>query len=243
MGNFKDDLTGRKFGRLTVIKYEGGSKWTCECDCGNIVQVPTGKLKSGHTRSCGCLARDTTRVSNKAKASTADEVIGRKYGYLEVIDYDPASKVCTCRCDCGNIGKYDYNDLIYKVKKSCGCKKKTHNNMGTRVCRECGKEFDGGTRAFYCPTCRIERKREQKQRYEENKRKGHSVRIGDTMFCEKCNKKIIRNSARQRFCADCAKINNKEVTRKQSLKYYNENKETINEKRRGCAYEKPPREN
>lgn len=29
--------------------------WNCKCDCGNITQVTTHSLHSGHTRSCGCL--------------------------------------------------------------------------------------------------------------------------------------------------------------------------------------------
>lgn len=55
------DLTGQKFGRLTVIKlhhYDSNSRhyyWECECDCGGKAVVYGGHLKSGHTQSCGCL--------------------------------------------------------------------------------------------------------------------------------------------------------------------------------------------
>lgn len=53
------DLTGRRFGRLTVIsclgKTPGGmSVWLCKCDCGEIRKVQIGNLKNGHTSSCGC---------------------------------------------------------------------------------------------------------------------------------------------------------------------------------------------
>lgn len=59
-----EDLSGKRFGRLTVVKAIGRNKWhdsmwECMCDCGNTVTVAAGKLKSGHTKSCGCLARDT----------------------------------------------------------------------------------------------------------------------------------------------------------------------------------------
>lgn len=54
MGKFID-LTGQKFGRLTAIEREKGSKWLCECDCGNIKIVSAEHLKCGHTKSCGCL--------------------------------------------------------------------------------------------------------------------------------------------------------------------------------------------
>lgn len=58
-----EKLAGKRFGRLTVIAKAGKAKWgnltwQCSCDCGNTVTVAGGKLKDGHTRSCGCLARD-----------------------------------------------------------------------------------------------------------------------------------------------------------------------------------------
>lgn len=48
------DLTGQRFGMLTVKSYVGGSKWLCVCDCGNAKAVNGYKLKSGNTVSCGC---------------------------------------------------------------------------------------------------------------------------------------------------------------------------------------------
>lgn len=59
MGSFKD-ITGQKFGRLTAVKYLGKSRWLCKCDCGNLTEVARGHLKTGHTKSCGCLQRDPT---------------------------------------------------------------------------------------------------------------------------------------------------------------------------------------
>ena len=57
-----EDLSGQKFGKLTVIeefKQErtgGTKKWICKCDCGNTTIVPTRHLKSSHTTSCGCIS-------------------------------------------------------------------------------------------------------------------------------------------------------------------------------------------
>ena len=53
------DLTGNRFGKLTVIK-ECGHKnnsiaWLCQCDCGNQIIVSGHSLKCGYTSSCGCL--------------------------------------------------------------------------------------------------------------------------------------------------------------------------------------------
>ena len=57
------DLTGRSFGRLTVIKDSGERQngnvlWLCQCCCGQQVKVLGFNLKSGHTSSCGCLNRE-----------------------------------------------------------------------------------------------------------------------------------------------------------------------------------------
>ncbi|MCK4815863.1 hypothetical protein KA005_08835, partial [bacterium] len=57
------DVTGQRFGRLTV-KYRvknnkwGAARWLCDCDCGNTTIVMMSYLLSGATRSCGCLKRD-----------------------------------------------------------------------------------------------------------------------------------------------------------------------------------------
>lgn len=53
------DLTGQKFGRLTAIKPMGRRgtyiAWFCQCDCGGKTIVSSGHLRTGHTKSCGCL--------------------------------------------------------------------------------------------------------------------------------------------------------------------------------------------
>ena len=61
------DLTGQKFGRLTVIKKveahtknKGRATWLCQCECGNTKRVLGQNLRNGHVRSCGCLAREKT---------------------------------------------------------------------------------------------------------------------------------------------------------------------------------------
>lgn len=55
------DLTGEKFGRLTVMHIERGHKrvkWRCLCNCGKAAVVSGDKLKSGWTKSCGCLHKE-----------------------------------------------------------------------------------------------------------------------------------------------------------------------------------------
>ena len=61
------DLTGLKFGKLTVLKRDDdyikpngqhSTKWLCQCDCGNGISVRGADLKNKKTRSCGCLRKE-----------------------------------------------------------------------------------------------------------------------------------------------------------------------------------------
>ena len=69
------DLTGEKFGKLTVnrrLPAPAKSRayvWECMCDCGNTVNVQGPKLKFGHTKSCGCI--------NTARASQLNKLHGK----------------------------------------------------------------------------------------------------------------------------------------------------------------------
>lgn len=49
------NLIGQTFNHLEVLSYEGKEKWNCLCACGQQALVNTYKLKSGHTKSCGCI--------------------------------------------------------------------------------------------------------------------------------------------------------------------------------------------
>ena len=60
------DLTGQKFGRLTVVSHagrdkHGNAKWNCVCDCGAERTVIGSSLRSGGSLSCGCWQRDLAR--------------------------------------------------------------------------------------------------------------------------------------------------------------------------------------
>lgn len=64
------DLSGKRYGRLVAIEpcgrsHDGNIVWKCQCDCGNMTSVTSHNLRSGHTRSCGCLVRDGLVSRNK----------------------------------------------------------------------------------------------------------------------------------------------------------------------------------
>lgn len=56
------DIIGEKYGRLTVIAYDGKDgehvMVKCKCDCGNYIRTRRSRVISGHTKSCGCYRRD-----------------------------------------------------------------------------------------------------------------------------------------------------------------------------------------
>lgn len=61
-----DSIVGSRFGRLVVIKGAGSEKgkgriMKCRCDCGRTTKVPFKYLRSGNTKSCGCLNRESLR--------------------------------------------------------------------------------------------------------------------------------------------------------------------------------------
>ena len=65
------DMTGQRFGRLTVVERvgiapSGHALWLCECDCGNRHTVSSNQLKSG-TKSCGCLQKERATFAAKKR--------------------------------------------------------------------------------------------------------------------------------------------------------------------------------
>jgi len=85
MGKFID-LTGQKFGRLTVIKYHGKNKhgqsiWICKCGCGCGEEriIPTYALRGGIWKSCGCLRKEKAAEHCRKDLSTHNMCYSRLY--------------------------------------------------------------------------------------------------------------------------------------------------------------------
>lgn len=79
------DLTGRRFGRLTVLAYRGvhvtpcGTSrrlWECKCDCGTIKTIQEISLKNGSTKSCGCWKYSKIREHNTKHGGVHDRLYG-----------------------------------------------------------------------------------------------------------------------------------------------------------------------
>lgn len=73
------DLTGHKYGRLTVQSFIGrlhcrGFLWLCHCVCGNRVEATTASLRAGNTQSCGCILKEIHAARRVEKPWTPGEI-------------------------------------------------------------------------------------------------------------------------------------------------------------------------
>lgn len=89
------EMTGRTFGRLTVLERAGRDPrgkitWRCSCECGNPEFVAEGdELRRGKVRSCGCLRRETARAilreHHTATAQWRQDVVANLASLNEII--------------------------------------------------------------------------------------------------------------------------------------------------------------
>jgi hypothetical protein len=79
MARARLELTGQRFGRLTVLELlpeknvRGNLLWHCRCDCGVTVPVIPSNLRNNGrgTRSCGCLLRAIVKAPTAERKATA----------------------------------------------------------------------------------------------------------------------------------------------------------------------------
>lgn len=141
----KIDLTGERYGQLVVLRESrrpsGKGMWVCKCDCGNMTTVSRRNLRSGHTKSCGCL-----RVSSGEK--NIKDLTGHRFGRLTVQKRYEKQKnrrrvEWECICDCGQRVVVEGLNLASGHTQSCGCLQKertieastTHGKSGCRLHR------------------------------------------------------------------------------------------------------------
>lgn len=111
----KEDLRGRRFGRLTVIdaspRKDGHSSWwVCQCDCGNIKEVSRSCLIRGASKSCGCLKHERAVAHGKQMMS--------KHGWYGTRVYSVWKRIID-RCENPSVPQY-----------------KNYGGRGIRMCDE-----------------------------------------------------------------------------------------------------------
>lgn len=122
-------LAGRTFGMLTALSQSSGRApngavmWRCRCQCGQECEVPGTLLVSGKRTHCGC---------QSARRYAYSDISGQRFHRLVALEpleqRDSAGYVMwRCQCDCGNVADVSYNALVYGNVKSCGCRKREHD--------------------------------------------------------------------------------------------------------------------
>ena len=121
------NLIGKKFFKLTPLQYDMKKhKWLCQCDCGNTTYVPTSAI--GYTKSCGCANKD-------AQDRMRENLIGKKFNLLTVINFNEQTKKWQCVCDCGSniIKEATGSHLRSGSVASCGCLSSKGENTITQL--------------------------------------------------------------------------------------------------------------
>ena len=146
MGRPAEDLTGKKFNKLTVIRratekeWPRGAgrhaKWLCKCDCGNLTFVQSSDLKNGGTKSCGCVAKESAaKLAYKLGKENFQDLTGKKFGKLTVIKQGPYYQKqiqWECKCDCGATTLVRAYYLLNGHTTSCGCNRHWGNGQTSK---------------------------------------------------------------------------------------------------------------
>lgn len=143
------DISGQRFGRLTVLEYVGVNKnkkivWKCQCDCGKIVEVVGGSLNNKHTTSCGCLHKEMLIGENNPRYNSNLTEEDREDRRCQKDYYEwkqEVKKQANFTCDCcgdnkgGNLHSHHLDGYNW-------CKeKRTDISNGVCLCDKCHKEF------------------------------------------------------------------------------------------------------
>lgn len=129
------DIRGQKFNRLFVVSRaesnrKGRAMWNCRCDCGNPVVVESYELRSGHVKSCGCLAKEVFakaydkadyRVSGVRVSSIRKKKCEGKTSKYKGVSFDRKSgKWQSNICIMGRniyLGRYDTEGEAYESRR------------------------------------------------------------------------------------------------------------------------------
>lgn len=128
------DISGHKYHKVTVLEYsfskEKKTFWKCRCDCGKEFITTSNRLRTGGTKSCGCL---------KEK----EDLSGQRFGKLLVLGFshkrDSTRFYWKCRCDCGKEVIKRADALRSGKTISCGC---ISNLLRTKASTKHGKHKD-----------------------------------------------------------------------------------------------------
>lgn len=139
-----EDLTGQKFNRFTVIERDvnrdkkeikekgcrsGNARWLCKCECGNIKSIGSWQLKSGGTKSCGCLISEMLVKRNKElskKYNRPEKYKTNKlhksttnHNTMKIYDEEGVHYFLVDEEDCECISKWYWRKITEVEEKNC----------------------------------------------------------------------------------------------------------------------------
>lgn len=120
-----EKLEGKTFGYLEVIEYDKDKrKWKCKCQCGNTTYIATRNLKTGNTKSCGCM-KNAVGIKKPRKNKYA-KLLYKDIGQLRVTKIDEKNGTASCFClECSkhtiDIPLEKLEEMYKKRKQSYTC--------------------------------------------------------------------------------------------------------------------------
>lgn len=146
--NIVKDLTGMKFGRLTVVKrvedvvWKNGGiapQWECHCECGNVVIKKSQGLIRGKSKSCGCLRRE---IGNKPFLFEEGQVVKTKHSEFLILQKHRTERSCGNNMDkkylCQCVSCKEEQDILESTLK-----------VGFGSCRGCSDTKSYPAKYFY----------------------------------------------------------------------------------------------
>lgn len=183
MSNVRLDLSGQRFGRLVILRQaedyvlkSGRRKiqWLCQCDCGKTKIIKTDNLRSGCTKSCGCLHQETNSTANITHGLTNTRLYKVWKGIRK-------------RCYNRNTGNYQYyggrgitmcddwfNDYMTFYRWAIDNGYKRNANYG-----ECTVDRTDSNKGYSPENCRIVNIKSQTR----NRRTNHLLTIDNETHC------------------------------------------------------------
>jgi 5-methylcytosine-specific restriction endonuclease McrA len=155
------DLTGRRYGKLIALHPDGQDSrkrfyWLCICDCGNEVKVKSNNLRTGNSKSCGCVKKELGK--------SVKDLTGKVFGELTVLERDMSrtdgGKVYwLCKCSCGEVVSVWRAHLLNKHSVKCAIRgrhttsnsakmafwSETVKRRDDYICQKCGFVGDDNT--------------------------------------------------------------------------------------------------
>lgn len=128
------DMIGKAYNCWTVVGLSTTPGFVrCKCRCGTERDVNVALLKSGGSKSCGCMKTKKDGTPYAPRSVTKKVEAGQRYGRLTVLEKTDqrlgGRVVWKCLCDCGNLAYVTASRLKNGATKSCGCAGAHTNRM------------------------------------------------------------------------------------------------------------------